>query len=205
MTKNEIAKYWVNSSEVDFLAMETLLNNGHYVWALFIGHLVIEKLLKAYYVRNVNTNVPRTHDLTKIAEKGNLVLSEEQKDLLDEVTTFNIKSRYPDYKMAHREDKKLIYQKIREYIQLLEENQIKIWRLYLYGSYARNSYDNESDIDLAVFLEKEDLDGFEEDAQLMKLRRKVDMRIEPHPFAKSDFDQTNPYIKEIVESGERII
>jgi len=75
--------------------------------------------------------------------------------------------------MAHREDKKLIYQKIREYIQLLEENQIKIWRLYLYGS--------------------------------MKLRRKVDMRIEPHPFAKSDFDQTNPYIKEIVESGERII
>jgi predicted nucleotidyltransferase len=107
--------------------------------------------------------------------------------------------------MAHREDKKLIYQKIREYIQLLEENQIKIWRLYLYGSYAKNSYDNESDIDLAVFLEKEDLDGFEEDAQLMKLRRKVDMRIEPHPFAKSDFDQTNPYIKEIVESGERII
>jgi len=43
------------------------------------------------------------------------------------------------------------HQKIREYIQLLEENQIKIWRLYLYGSYARNSYDNESDIDLAVF------------------------------------------------------
>ena len=58
---------------------------------------------------------------------------------------------------------------------------------------------------MAVFLEREDLDGFEEDAQLMKLRRKVDIRIEPHPFAKSDFDETNPYIKEIIESGERII
>jgi len=54
-------------------------------------------------------------------------------------------------------------------------------------------------------LEKEDLDGFEEDAQLMKLRRKVDIRIEPHSFAKSDFDETNPYIREIIESGERII
>jgi len=77
--------------------------------------------------------------------------------------------------------------------------------LYLYGSYAKGLFDKESDIDLAVFLEREDLDGFEEDAQLMKLRRKVDIRIEPHPFAKSDFDETNPYIKEIIESGERII
>jgi len=107
--------------------------------------------------------------------------------------------------MANREDKKIIYQKIQEYIHLLEENQIKVWRLYLYGSYAKDVFSEESDIDLAVFLEKEDLDGFEEDAQLMKLRRKVDIRIEPHPFAKSDFDETNPYIKEIIESGERII
>src|SRR3990170_4355065 len=107
--------------------------------------------------------------------------------------------------MAHQRDKKVVYQKIQEYIRLLEENQIKVWRLYLYGSYAKGVFNEDSDIDLAVFLEKEDLDGFEEDAQLMKLRRKVDIRIEPHPFARSDFDETNPYIKEIVESGERII
>ena len=107
--------------------------------------------------------------------------------------------------MADQRDKKVVYQKIQEYIHLLEENQIKVWRLYLYGSYAKNVFSEESDIDLAVFLEKEDLDGFEEDAQLMKLRRKIDIRIEPHPFARSDFDETNPYIKEIIESGERII
>ena len=107
--------------------------------------------------------------------------------------------------MATREDKEVIYQKVHEYIRLLEENQIKVWRLYLYGSYAKNLSSSESDIDLAVFLESDDLDGFEEDAQLMKLRRKVDMRIEPHPFAKTDFDETNPYIKEIIKSGERII
>ena len=107
--------------------------------------------------------------------------------------------------MANRADKEIAYQKIKEYIRLLEENQIRVWRLYLYGSYAKGVFNEDSDIDLAVFLEKEDLDGFEEDAQLMKLRRKVDIRIEPHPFARSDFDETNPYIKEIVESGERII
>jgi uncharacterized protein len=107
--------------------------------------------------------------------------------------------------MADQRDKEVVYQKIQEYIRLLEENQIRIWRLYLYRSYAKNVFNEESDIDLAVFLEKEDLDGFEEDATLMKLRRKVDLRIEPHPFARADFDETNPYIKEIIESGERII
>ncbi len=68
------------------------------MWALFLGHLVLEKLLKAYYVRQVGMEVPYTHDLTKIAELGRLSLSEDQKDFLDEVTTFNIKARYPDYK-----------------------------------------------------------------------------------------------------------
>lgn len=107
--------------------------------------------------------------------------------------------------MANQKDKQLIYQKIKQYIRILEENHIKIWRLYLYGSYAKNTYNAESDIDLAVFLEKDNLDGFEEDSQLMKLRRGVDMRIEPHPFAKSDFDETNPYIREITKTGERIV
>jgi len=98
MTRDEIMKYWIDSSEVDFRAMEPLFSNGHYAWALFIGHLVIEKLLKAYHVKNVNISVPPIHDLTKIAEKANLTLSESQKDFLDEVTTFNMKARYPDYK-----------------------------------------------------------------------------------------------------------
>ena len=98
MTKDEIIDYWINSSEVDFRAMENLFENGHYVWALFLGHLVLEKLLKAYHVKNVNIEIPHIHDLTKIAEQANLVLSEEEKDSLDEVTTFNIKARYPDYK-----------------------------------------------------------------------------------------------------------
>lgn len=42
--------------------------------------------------------VPHSHNLLIIAQKANLVLSEEQADFLDEVTTFNIKARYPDYK-----------------------------------------------------------------------------------------------------------
>lgn len=107
--------------------------------------------------------------------------------------------------MAYQEDKQLIYEKIRAYVRKLEEHQIKVWRLYLYGSYTKDTHTAESDIDLAIFLDKDDLDGFKEDAQLMKLRRNVDMRIEPHSFARSNFDETNPYIKEIIATGERIV
>ncbi len=51
-----------------------------------------------HYVRALGGNPPRTHDLLKIALQGGLTLSESDRDFLDEVTTFNIKTRYPDYK-----------------------------------------------------------------------------------------------------------
>jgi len=47
---------------------------------------------------NVDAVIPYSHDLTKIAEKAGLTLTEEQKDLLDAVTAFYIRARYPDYK-----------------------------------------------------------------------------------------------------------
>ena len=49
------------------------------------------------------------------------------------------------------------------------------------------------------------MDGFDEDVLLMKLTREVDLRIEPHSFAKTDFDLTNPYVREIIETGKRIM
>src|SRR4030067_2125176 len=98
MSGDEIIKYWQGSSELDFEAMETLFKNGHFVWALFVGHLVVEKLLKAYYVKKVDFDSPQIHNLLKIAEKAQLKLSDDQKVFLDEVTTFNIQARYPDFK-----------------------------------------------------------------------------------------------------------
>ncbi len=75
-----------------------MFNAGEYVWSLFIGHLAIEKLLKAYYVKNVELKLPKIHDLYKLAIKSNLSLTEEQKDSLQYITLFNIETRYEDYK-----------------------------------------------------------------------------------------------------------
>ena len=53
MEKEELILYWTESSEQDFRAMKHLFEKGDYHWSLFIGHLVLEKLIKAYYVKPI--------------------------------------------------------------------------------------------------------------------------------------------------------
>ena len=100
MNKADLITYWVESSDRDFLTMQHLFEKKDYTWALFIGHLVIEKLLKAYYVKNVDNGPPFIHNLVRLAEKSDLDLNEDQKDFLVTVTAFNIRARYDDYKLA---------------------------------------------------------------------------------------------------------
>lgn len=100
MTKKEHIDYWIKVAEHDFITMNHLFENGDYLWALFIGHLVIEKLLKGYYVKQIDINVPYVHDLLRIADKTSLELTVEQKLFLDSLNDFNIEARYPDYKLA---------------------------------------------------------------------------------------------------------
>ena len=54
MNKEDVFRYWVVSSDNDFKAMLHLFEKGDYSWSLFIGHLVMEKLLKAYYVQTID-------------------------------------------------------------------------------------------------------------------------------------------------------
>ncbi len=100
MKKEELIKYWIVSSDKDYKAMLHLFEKKDYHWSLFMGHLVIEKLLKANYVYKVSNDPPFTHNLFRLAEKSSLALNEEQEDFLITTTTFNIRARYDDYKLA---------------------------------------------------------------------------------------------------------
>ena len=96
--KETIIKHLVESSDDDFNTMLVLYNSKSYHWSLFIGHIVIEKLLKAIYVKEKGEYAPFTHNLYRLAESSNLELSEEQADSLYRITTFNLNARYDDYK-----------------------------------------------------------------------------------------------------------
>lgn len=61
--QDKIVSYWLESADQDFKTMQHLVASKDYSWSLFLGHLVIEKLLKAIYVKKEAKPAPFTHDL----------------------------------------------------------------------------------------------------------------------------------------------
>lgn len=104
--------------------MNNLFASKDYVWSLFLGHLVIEKLLKAIALNKGVENVPKIHNLNKLAKTTGLEVSDELADLFDSITAFNIETRYPDYKKEFY--KKADFEFTNFYI-----NKIKDLRLWL--------------------------------------------------------------------------
>ncbi len=102
LNKDKLIKYWIDGSDDDFEAMITMFKSKRNSWALFIGHLMIEKLLKAYYVKSKSNYPPYIHNLLRLAEKAELKLSEERIEQLVTITAFNINARYDDYKMSFK-------------------------------------------------------------------------------------------------------
>jgi len=101
--KDKLIRYWIESSDDDFDTMITMYENKKYNWALFIGHLMIERLLKALYVKIKSDYPPFIHNLLRLAEKCELELTEEKRYFFVTVTAFNINSRYDDYKKSFQQ------------------------------------------------------------------------------------------------------
>lgn len=101
MTKAEHIQYWVDAANYDWTESESLFRDGHYNWSLFLAHLVLEKLLKALWVKNHQENTPpRIHLLHSLADQAGLQVSEETAILLRNVNSFAIEARYPDQKFS---------------------------------------------------------------------------------------------------------
>lgn len=100
MDNINLMNYWLNSSDEDYDAMQVMFKNKKNTWTLFLGHLVIEKLLKGLYAKKNKDNpyTIKSHNLLALAEKCNLELTDEQIEKLQIITQFNISARYDDYK-----------------------------------------------------------------------------------------------------------
>lgn len=88
---------------------------------------------------------------------------------------------------------------------ILIQKEIDVKNIYLYGSYVKGNFSKDSDIDVAVIGDDFVGDPIEDTMLLMRIRRKVDYRIEPRPFRTSDFNKSNPISKEIMETGVLIM
>ncbi|MBA4411057.1 MAG: nucleotidyltransferase domain-containing protein [Bacteroidota bacterium] len=91
--------------------------------------------------------------------------------------------------------------KVREY-SLLLRNYFPLEKVYLFGSYARDSYRADSDIDVAIVVDHLEGDYFSIHPLLWKLRRQIDDRIEPILIEREN--DKSGFLSEIQKHGIEI-
>lgn len=98
MSQTEAIKYWIESAAEDWDVAIKLMADKKYHHALFFVQLTIEKLIKAFHIKNNDDSPLYIHNLVLLAQKSGIELSEQQKEDLKEISSFNITARYDSYK-----------------------------------------------------------------------------------------------------------
>lgn len=98
-------------------------------------------------------------------------------------------------------DKGEALRKVAQYKDLLSKH-MNFDSMYLYGSFAKGTNRDDSDIDVAIIVNQINDDFFAINPMLWKLRRQIDDRIEPILIEK-DFDELN-FLSEIQKNGIEI-
>jgi len=98
----KIVAFWLTEADEALNVATHLVEKGDYSYALFFGHLAIEKLLKALYASHIGEHAPYSHNLLRLAKAAELELDDTRTEALITITAFNIEARYPDVKRAFR-------------------------------------------------------------------------------------------------------
>ena len=92
-----------------------------------------------------------------------------------------------------------IIETARKYTSLIPDY-LLLKKAYLFGSYSIGTAREDSDIDIALIIGN--MGNFNEtQMKLMRLRRAIDLRIEPHPISVEDFNELNPFAYELQQTG----
>lgn len=98
----------------------------------------------------------------------------------------------------------LIMEIVQKYVEIICKN-YKVYAIILFGSYAKGTEHEDSDIDIAIITNDIENDVFDEELKLMKLRRNIDKRIEPHLIRIDDYKKAEtPFIKEVINTGIKV-
>ena len=95
-------------------------------------------------------------------------------------------------------DKESAISLAKQYSELVSQHMSAKY-IVLYGSYAKGTATQDSDIDIAVIVETLDSDYLDEHARLFRLRRSVDFRIEPVLIEYGE--DKSGFLREVMDTG----
>lgn len=100
---------------------------------------------------------------------------------------------------------KEITRTINNYLRSVAIIKPDLYSAFLFGSYAKNTQREDSDIDIAIVLENlDDSNRFNTQVQLMLIAADIDSRIEAHPISKDQMNSNNPFAAEILKTGIKL-
>lgn len=91
----------------------------------------------------------------------------------------------------------------RKYLLKVRKSEIEFSEAWLFGSFAKGNNNDNSDIDIAIVLPKNNK-TFDMEVKLMVLRTGEETMIEPHAFNKNEFKTNSPLVFQILHSGFKI-
>jgi predicted nucleotidyltransferase len=91
------------------------------------------------------------------------------------------------------------------YLSSLKENGIQIQDAILFGSYARGKASKWSDIDLALVSECFEGVRFRDKNKIRRITISISSDLEILPFNPGNFTPDDPLVKEILDTGVRVI
>lgn len=94
-------------------------------------------------------------------------------------------------------DKEYAIELAKRYKSAIAEH-LQIKALYLYGSFSKGTFNTNSDIDIAVIVDKLNDDYFADTPLLWKIKRKISNLIEPVLITE---DLGNPLYSDIIKTG----
>ena len=98
----KLRNFWITEGEDALRVADHLMEKEDFSYALFFGHLALEKMLKALCVQKLKNHAPPIHNLVRLARVAKIALDEQTEDSFITITAFNIEARYPDFKMSFR-------------------------------------------------------------------------------------------------------
>ncbi|MBU1956526.1 MAG: HEPN domain-containing protein [Patescibacteria group bacterium] len=117
-----IVEYWRKTAKRDYDTMLSLFKSKRYPESLFFGHIVLEKILKGLVVKEIKTEAPYIHDLARLCKLAKLDFSQEKISFLNKINDFNIRCRYPEYKL------KFYKQCTKEYTEKYLDQIVKLYK-----------------------------------------------------------------------------
>jgi len=93
---------------------------------------------------------------------------------------------------------------LKEYLNVLLHNSIPIETMILFGSYAKGSFHEWSDIDVAIVSSIFEGERIKDKNKIRRLTLSVSSDLEIFPYNPNDFDNEDPLVHEILSTGVKV-